>query len=85
MSQHGHPLAMLIPVLKKLNPVADPSVGRRLPISTANLRTLACDVLDEAMRPVDEWLRTCFQYFRTSGYLPTPAGNARSEGKSALH
>ncbi|MBP0624106.1 thioester reductase domain-containing protein [Cupriavidus consociatus] len=67
-----HPLAMLIPVLKKLNPVVDPSVGRRLPISTANLITLAGSVLEEAMQPVDEWLRTCFQYFRTSGYLPAP-------------
>ncbi|NIF50917.1 thioester reductase domain-containing protein [Burkholderia sp. Ax-1724] len=72
-----HPLTMLIPVLRKLNPVADPSVGRQLPIAIAHLRQLAGDVLSEGIRPTNDWLRVYFDYFYATGYLARPAGNER--------
>jgi thioester reductase-like protein len=72
-----HPLTMLIPVLKKLNPVADPSVGRQLPIQIDHLRQLAADVLGEGIKPTNEWLRVYFDYFYTTGYLTRPANDKR--------
>ncbi|WP_423760150.1 thioester reductase domain-containing protein [Burkholderia sp. NLJ2] len=65
----SHPLSMLIPVLKKLNPAADPTVGRILPIDVTQLRRLAGGVLASSLRPTNDWLRTFFDYFYESGFL----------------
>ncbi|KAA1003860.1 NAD-dependent epimerase/dehydratase family protein [Paraburkholderia panacisoli] len=77
-----HPLAMLIPVLKKLNPVVDPSVGRQLPIAIDHLNLLAGDVISEGVRPVNEWLRVYFDYFYNTGYLARPASGLRAPASS---
>ena len=69
----SHPLAMLIPVLHKLNPVADPSVGARLPIALDHLKAWAPRALAEGLRPAAEWLDRYFEHFQRSGFLP-PAG-----------
>ncbi|HJV61770.1 MAG TPA: thioester reductase domain-containing protein, partial [Albitalea sp.] len=71
-----HPLAMLIPVLRKLNPVADPTVGQRLPIAHDHLARWAPQALAQGLRPVEEWLAAYFAYFEASGYLPAPAASA---------
>ncbi|CAG2380372.1 MULTISPECIES: thioester reductase domain-containing protein [Burkholderia] len=68
----AHPLSMLIPVLKKLNPVADPTVGRILPIDVTQLKRLAGDVLASSLRPANDWLRTFFDYFYEDGFLQQP-------------
>jgi thioester reductase-like protein len=69
----GHPLASLIPVLRKLNPAADPTVGRQLPIAHEHIARWAGPALAQGLRPVDEWLRTYFEHFHAVGYLPMPA------------
>jgi myxalamid-type nonribosomal peptide synthetase MxaA len=74
--EREHPLAMLIPVLRKLNPVEDPSVGRRLPIVHDHLLRFAGAAVAEADRPVQAWLRVYFDRFYASGYLPRPARTA---------
>ena len=63
---------MLIPVLRKLNPVADPTVGRILPIDVTQLKRLAGDVLASSLRPANDWLRTFFDYFYEDGFLERP-------------
>ncbi|PHP85691.1 hypothetical protein CFB52_030480 [Burkholderia sp. AU18528] len=68
----AHPLSMLIPVLRKLNPVADPTVGRILPIDVTQLKRLAGDVLASSLRPANDWLRTFFDYFYEDGFLERP-------------
>ncbi|VWD61776.1 Non-ribosomal peptide synthase [Burkholderia lata] len=68
----AHPLSMLIPVLRKLNPVADPTVGRILPIDVTQLKRLAGDVLASSLRPTNDWLRTFFDYFYEDGFLERP-------------
>lgn len=68
----AHPLAMLIPVLSKLNPIADPSVGRQMPIVCQHIGLWAAGALADSLRPVDEWLRVYFDHFYSSGYLPQP-------------
>ncbi|MGM9514507.1 thioester reductase domain-containing protein [Roseateles sp. DB2] len=72
----SHPLAMLIPVLHKLNPVADPSVGARLPIALDHLKAWAPRALAEGLRPAAEWLDRYFENFEQSGFLPSAGGAA---------
>ncbi|HEX6362155.1 MAG TPA: SDR family oxidoreductase, partial [Albitalea sp.] len=74
----GHPLAMLLPVLRKLDPVADPTVGRQLPIAHAHLERWAGEALREGLRPVDEWLKVFFDRFHESGWLRSPARTAEA-------
>ncbi len=70
----SHPLAMLIPVLHKLNPVADPSVGARLPIALDHLKAWAPRALAQGLRPAAEWLDRYFEHFQRSGFLPSAGG-----------
>ncbi|WP_241014567.1 thioester reductase domain-containing protein [Burkholderia sp. Ac-20379] len=68
-----HPLATLIPVLTKLNPSADPSIGKILPIESVQLHRLAGAVLADSLRPAEVWLDTFFDYFHAEGFLPAVA------------
>jgi myxalamid-type nonribosomal peptide synthetase MxaA len=69
----GHPLASLLPVLRKLNPAADPSLRRRMPFAHENIARWAGPVLAQGLRPVDEWLKVYFDHFDAIGYLARPA------------
>ncbi|MDM0116497.1 thioester reductase domain-containing protein [Variovorax sp. J22R133] len=67
-----HPLAMLIPALRRLNPQTDASVGRQLPISIHRMQVLAPQALAAGLQPTINWLKRCIEHFESSGYLTPP-------------
>ncbi|ACR29394.1 thioester reductase domain-containing protein [Burkholderia glumae] len=76
----SHALAMLIPVLRKLNPAADPTIGRILPIDTTQLMRVAGDVLAASFRPTNDWLRVFFDHFYEVGFMVRPQPLPRRSG-----
>lgn len=77
VKQHtDHPLAMLIPVLHVLNPMADPTVGRLLPIEHGNMSQWAERALADGLRPLATWLGTYLDHLQSVGYLPDPQAAA---------
>lgn len=63
-----HPLAMLVPVLQRLNPVVDPSISRILPIDQTNVDSLLGG-RRRAIPEVQMLLRVYFDYFYSVGFL----------------
>lgn len=74
----GHPLAMLIPVLKKLNPMQDPTVGRQLPIAHENMQRFAPAAARDAAGSPLPWLRASFDHFYESGFLAQPQAQVQA-------
>ncbi len=64
-----HPLAMLVPVLKKLNPTVDPSISRMLPIEHGNVTALLGAQALQSIPSVGVLLRSYFDHFYAGGYL----------------
>ena len=65
-----HPLAMLMPVLRKLDPEADPSLARAMGLEYGELQRFAPEALGalEVQGP-EGWLRVVFDQFYATGYL----------------
>src|SRR5262249_4100298 len=65
----GHPLAMLVPVLKRLDPTVDPSISKVLPIEHAQVDALLGEDALGAIGDVGALLRVYFDHFYSTGFL----------------
>ena len=73
-----------MPVLKKLNPVEDPTVGRQLPMAHDNLLRFASGALADGLRPDNVWLRTWFEHLYAHDVLPRPAARTPAPQSEAV-
>jgi len=68
----NNPLAMLIPVLQKLDPTKDASISAKMPIESCHLSRLLGDDIVQSVASTQDLCQSYFDYFYKNGLIERP-------------
>jgi myxalamid-type nonribosomal peptide synthetase MxaA len=71
----SNPLTLLMPVLRRLNPIDDPTISMVIPIESIQLRSVIGDELVENVPTTEDICSVYFDFFYESGFLTKAIGS----------